>query len=257
MQEKNIITLYENKNQLVNASIDKIVVEIFSHRISENAQSILLFGASPLAGTTTTSIDLAIAMAATGRKTLLVDCDVRKTAQYKKLNEQIGVGLADFLLKSNDVRMEVDKIIYQTNVEGLSYIPCGSNSANSTRVMCSTRMQPLMEELDSRFECVIYDSPSISVVPDAQILFKQVDGIVMVVALGETRKKQIKDAKRKIAPFFDKYYGMIINKIEPNMYKRKVKDYNYYLSDRRGQQNLGGLATRKKYKKMAEQNRRK
>ena len=79
MQNKNVVTLYENKNQLVNAAIDKIVVEVFNHQISENVQSILLFGASPLAGTTTTSIDLAIAMAATGRKTLLVDCDVRKT----------------------------------------------------------------------------------------------------------------------------------------------------------------------------------
>ena len=106
-------------------------------------------------------------------------------------------------------------------------------------------MQPLMAELDACFECVIYDLPSISVVPDAQVLFKQVDGIAMVVALGETRKKQIKDAKRKVAPFEGKYYGMIINKVERKVYRMNLKDYDYYFVNEEGEQKLTAAARRK------------
>lgn len=256
MQDKEIIHLYENKDQCVTAAIDKIVVELFNRKAGNEMQSIALFGASPLAGSTTTSIDLAIAMAATGRKILLVDCDVRKAAQYKKLNDSIKDGLADYLLQGEEQTIKLDDIVYNTNVDGLFYVPCGTYTKNSTRVMCSTKMQPLMKEFGEYFDYVIYDLPSISVVPDAQVLFQYVDDIVLLVALGETRKKQIKDAKRKIAPFAEKYCGMIINKISPDMYKRRVKEFDYYLADRRGEQKLGGASTRKKYKKKAETNRR-
>ena len=68
---KKIINLYENKNQVVNAAIDRIVVEVFNKCENTNGgQTILLTGCSPLAGNTTTCISLAIAMANTKRKTL-------------------------------------------------------------------------------------------------------------------------------------------------------------------------------------------
>lgn len=254
MREK--IVLYENQNQSVNAAIDKIVVELINKQVDKQGRSIALLGASPLAGTTTTSIDMAIAMAATGRKVLLVDCDVRKAVQYKKLNDKIDGGLADYLLESEEKIKSIDDMVYDTNVDGLYYVPCGTYSNNSTRVMCSTRLQPLMEVFERHFDFVIYDLPSIAVVPDAQVMFHSVDGIVLLVALGETRKKQIKDAKRKIAPFAEKYYGMIINKIETGMYRRNIKEFDYYLADRKGEQKLGGASNRKKYKKKAESNRR-
>lgn len=254
MREK--IVLYENKNQCVSAAIDKVVVELINRQIEGKGNSIAMFGASPLAGTTTTSIEMAIAIAATGRKVLLVDCDVRKATQFKKLNDKVESGLADYLLETEEKEKNIDDMVYDTNIDGLYYVPCGTYANNSTRVMCSTKLQPLMEVFSRHFDFVLYDLPSIAVVPDAQVMFHSVDGIVLMVALGETRKKQIKDAKRKIAPFSEKYYGMIINKIEASMYRRHVKEYDYYLSNRKGEQMLGGASNRKKYKKKAEDSRR-
>lgn len=258
--QKKIVNLYENSNQLVNAAIDKVVVEIFNKREQDakTAQTIVLFGASPLAGTTSTSIDLAIATANTGRKVLLIDCDVRKAAKYKKLNEQVDKGLADYLLQEVEEQTVskdnmIEEIIYKTNVENLSYIPCGSYSENPTRIMCSTRMEPLLEEMKNKVDYIICDLPAISVVPDAQIFFPFADGIILLTALGETRKKEIKEAKRKIEPFLDKYYGMVINKIEQDIYRKNVKNYDYYLKNVRGEQQLGGHAVRKEYEKKKKQ----
>ena len=249
------ITLYENSNQYVNAAIDKIVVEIFNKQKPNGkaAQMILMLGASPLAGTTSTSIDLAIASASTGRKILLVDCDVRKSEKYKKLNEEAETGLADYLLQDTDQSslsgLKVSEILYSTNVKNLAYIPCGSYTANPTRVMCSSRLEPLMNELKENFDYIICDLPCINIVPDAQVLFPMADGIILVTALDETRKSNIREAKNKIEPFAEKCYGMIINKISPEVYRKSVKNYDYYLPDIRGGQKLGRSSSQREYEK--------
>jgi len=205
-QEKRTINLYENSSQIVNAAIDRIVVEVFNKRKEENCgQTILLTGCSPLAGTTTTCISLAIAVANTNRKTLLVDCDVRKSIEYKKLNKETTIGLANYLLEESLENNEIDEIVYDTNVEGLKYIPCGDYFENATRILCSTKMMKLIDVVKSQYDCVIFDLPSINIVPDAQVLFGKVDGIILLTALGETRKGQIKDAKRKVSPFVQNY----------------------------------------------------
>lgn len=247
--EKKQVILYENENQLITAAVDKIVVELFNKRLnSETAQSIVLTGCSALAGTTSTCIGLAIAMANTQRKTLLIDCDLRKIVKYKKLNENATIGLSDFLsqdsIKGNT---ELEDITYETNIDNLFYIPCGLYTDNATRLLCSTNMEKLLQTIKKEYDCVIFDLPSISIVPDVQILFRNVDGIVLLSSLGETRKKQIKEAKLKITPYMDKYYGMIVNKIPLDMYRRNLRDYDYYFVNRAGEQKLNGSPSRRKY----------
>lgn len=245
------VCLYENRNQLVTDAIDKIVVEIFNKRNKEEkAQSLVLTGCSPLVGTTSTCIGLSIAVATTQRKTLLIDCDVRKALKYKKLNEKTSMGLANYLLEtSGKESITVNDIIYSTNIENLSYIPCGDYSENSTRILCSAKMEKLIETVKEQFDCIIFDLPSLAIVPDAQILFQSVDGIILLAALGETRKRQIKEAKMKIAPYTDKYYGMIINKVQLDMYRKNVRDFDYYFVDQKGEQKLTANSAYKKYKK--------
>ncbi len=244
--DKKIVELYENSSQITSAAVDRIVVEVFNKGEGlEKGQSIVVTGCSPLAGTTTTCISLAIAMANTKRKTLLVDCDVRKALQYKKLNQDTDAGLANYLLEEASNSRMVDEVVYETNVENLYYIPCGKYHENATRILCSERMMNLIAEVKESYECIIFDLPSLSVVPDAQVLFGKVDGIVLVAALGETRKRQIKDAKRKLMPFVSNYYGMIINKVEKDVYRQNLKDYDYYFMNKKGQQKLTGAARRK------------
>ena len=240
------ITLYEIENQLLYAAIDKITVEIINKKRKEGAHIIALTGCSPLAGTTSTAISIAIAMAASSRKTVLVDCDLRKSGKYKKLNDRIQKGLADYVSVKSDIALTVDDLLYPTNVDNLFYISCGRTEENATRILCSEKLDVFIEELKNSFDCIILDCPSISVVPDAQIMFKKVDGIIVVSALGETKRSQIKDTRQLIAAYKDKYYGMIINKIPSDIYKKNVKNADYYLPDKNGKQRF---AKNKAYKK--------
>ena len=243
---KEIINLYEKENQLLYAAIDKITVEIINKKQNEGAQILALTACSPLAGTTSTSISLAIAMAATSRRTVLIDCDVRKAGKYKKLNDNVGKGLADYVSLKSDAVIMAEDVLYPTNKENLFYIPCGITEKNSTRILCSERVDDLLGELRNAFDCIILDCPSVSVVPDAEIMFRKVDGIIVVSALGETKRVQIKDTRQLISDYKDKYYGMIINKIPRDIYKKNVKNADYYLIDKNGKQRF---AKSKAYKR--------
>ena len=247
------IDLYSNTSQVMNDAIDRIVVEIHNKRKNEEgAQKILLTGCGPQCGSTSVCIGLGISFAEAKWKTLIIDCDIRKTANYKKLNENTGKGLSDFLLgESPDRKQDFVEIIYPTNFESLFYIPCGKYAASPARLFCSGMMKKLLQYVNENYDYVIFDFPSIAVAPDAQILFGDVDGIILLSALEGVTKRQIRDAKHKVQPFADKYYGMIINKIDMSLYKRYIKRYDYYFLDKNGNQKLGGSATRK-YKKRLE-----
>ena len=248
-QEVKQIDLYENKDQMMNMAIDKIVVEIFNRRKKNSlAQTIAFTGCSPLCGVTSTCISIAIATANTQRKTLLIDCDVRKSIQYKKLNEKTTIGLANFLLKEDNLEMK--DIVYQTNIENLSYIPCGIYGESPTRILCSPKMEELLASVREMYDCVILDFPSINIVPDVQIFFDKVDGIVLVSALGETKKAYIKDAKLRVKNYMEHYYGMIVNKIPHDQFRKLSNDYDYYFFGKKGEQKLSKKMSGKSLRKM-------
>lgn len=244
---KKIVDLYGNTSQVMNDAIDKIVIEIYNKRnCNEGAQKILLTGCGPQCGSTSTSIGLGISFAAAKWKTLIVDCDFRKSVELKKLNENTDMGLSDHLLDETlDKKVNIENIIYATNFESLSYVPSGNNAASPARLFGSGKMDQFLKYVDENYDYVIFDFPSISVAPDAQILFGKVDGIVLIAALEEVTKKQVKDAKHKVMPFKNKYYGMIINKIDKSLYRKYVKRYDYYFMDKNGKQNLTGNKTRR------------
>ena len=244
----NKIDLYENQNKLLYAAVDKITVKIIDKKKNDGAQVMAVTACSPLAGTTSTTISLAIAMATTSRKTILMDCDVRKAGMYKKLNDSVGKGLAEYITANPDENISLDELLYSTNVDNLYYIPCGTTEKNTTRILCSEKLEQLIGELRKSFDCVILDCPSISVVPDAQIMFKMVDGIIVVAALGETKRSQIKDTRRLMMDYQDKYYGMIINKIPRDIYRKNVKNSDYYITDKKGRQRFEKMKAFKKYK---------
>lgn len=245
--EKAQINLYSNTSQVMNDAIDRIVIEIFNKRKnSDRAQKVLLTGCGPQCGSTSTCIGLGISFAAARWRTLIVDCDIRKSSKFKKLNQDTNIGLADFLLdETMEKKLNFKEIIYSTNFENLSYIPAGKYAANPARLFCSGMMKQLLQYVDENYDYVIFDFPSISVTPDAQILFGDVDGIILISALGEVTKRQIRDAKHKVQPFSDKYYGMIINKIDMSLYRKYIKRYDYYFMDKNGNQKLGGNHTKK------------
>lgn len=242
MKKREEIEFYRSDSLLIDDAIDRIVVEIHQRKKLFDKNTVLFTGCSAGSGTTATVINLAIALAQAGWKTLLIDCDLRKKSEYKRLNQDDEIGLSDYL--SGVAKKE--EVIYDSNYENMRYIPGGKSAGRAIRLLCTQEMENLLKEVKNEYDYVILDLPSINIVSDADILAPFVDGIVLMAALNQTTKPQLANAKRKMLKYGDKFYGIIVNKVELSQYKKVIKDYDYFRT-----KNLS-----KKYEKNLEKKRK-
>lgn len=219
------IEIYQSDSQIVRDAIDKVIVKVYQRKREKNHRSFLLTGCSAGCGTTHTAINMAVALANAGWKTVLVDCDIRKGMTYKRLNQEVNNGLSDYLMKQGE------KPVFPTDIDKLYYIPCGNNVGSPVRLLCTKEMETLVRELNDEYDFVIYDFPSIEIVPDAGIMMSVVDDVILVAAVNETSKQQLDSAKSKVKACKDKYLGLILNKLELPEYRHYVKNYDYFRKD--------------------------
>lgn len=219
------IELYQVKDQTVNDAFDNMVVEVHLKKQMYGHQSFLLSGSEPGAGTTTMAINLAIAMAEAGRKTVIVDLDMRKEQKYKRLNCETEYGLAE-LLKENTA---LDSVIYETNQKNLDYIPAaGKVVENPVRLLCGNRIEQFLEELKGRYDYIFIDMPSIHSAPDAKILAGKIDGVIVVAAQGKTLKTRLKESVKSLKESGANVLGVVLNHVERVEYKHYMKYYDYF-----------------------------
>ncbi len=225
---ENKIKFYRSESQLMNDAIDRIVVEFHRRKRERGDKTFLLTGCSSEVGTTSISINLAIALSIAGWKTVLVDCDMRKNDKFKRLNDDNKSGLVNYLETSTPI----SKISYDTGYDNLDYIPCGATTNISpVRLLCSEKMEKLVEQLREKYDFVIFDFPSIDIVPDADILIPSIDAVALVAAMRKTTKQQLAEAKIKMAIYEDKYAGLIINRVDMLQYRKYNHDYDYFRTD--------------------------
>ena len=235
------IKFYRSESQLMNDAVDRIVVEFHRRKKERGDKVFLLTGCSSEVGTTSVSINLAIALSAAGWKTVLVDCDMRKNDKFKRLNEESRTGLIDYLEKSK----EVNDIAYDTGYDNLEYIPCGTTTNISpVRLLCSGKMEKLVDELKDKYD--------FDIVPDADILIPSIDAVALVAAMRKTTKHQLAEAKLKMEIYEDKYAGLIINRVDMMQYRKYNHDYDYFRTDNQNDKYEKNLK-----KKIKEQNKEK
>jgi len=222
--EKSTVEFYRMDSEQMNESIDRIVIEVHRKKNLFGKKTILMTGCGSMAGVTSISINLAIALSMAGWKTLLIDSDLRKSNKYKRLGAKKYFGLSEYLLKE----AKLEEVIHNTNHENLDYISCGSTDKSPVRMLCSNEMQSLMEQVEKDYEYIIIDSPSLNIVSDSKVLFPLVDGIVLVGALNQMTKHQLDEARRTLSHYKEKYYGIIINKVEPMQYRKYNRDFDYF-----------------------------
>lgn len=220
------IAFYKNDNQAMNDSIDRIIVEIYSRKKENGYKTIAFTGCGSRNGTSTVAINVAIALADTGWKTVLVDCDMRKGSDYKRLNNESITGLSDYIIGKE--KLQLGDLICETNTNNLDYIACGNACESPIRLLCSAKMEEFISKLNEQYDYVIFDLPPVTIMSDAEILFPIVDGVILVAALNETTKKQLYDAKAKANQLSERYYGLIVNKVEMSQYKKFIHDYDYF-----------------------------
>jgi len=158
-------------------------------RIDTPLKSILVTGTAMSEGKSTICSNLGMAYALTGKRTLIVDCDLRRTSQHKKLNGKKEPGLTDYLYSSSHT---IDESFFQpTHMSNLFLLSAGKKVPNPNELLGSAKMLELLKELEGKFDMVLFDSPPLFL-SDAAQLARSVDGTILAVRLKYTSRKPLK-----------------------------------------------------------------
>lgn len=145
------------------------------------ARTLLVTSANSSEGKTTTAANLAFAMAMDGKRVILVDTDMRRPSLHRLLELPPIPGLTDVLLGRSPLQP-------QEIMPGLSVLAAGSPPPNPGELLGSRKFRSLVDDLTAQADLVIFDSPPLLVAADAAILASQMDGTILVVETGVTKK---------------------------------------------------------------------
>jgi len=131
-------------------------------------------------GKTVTNCDLAIVFAKTGRRVLLVDCDLRRPQVHKLFDAQRGPGFAEVLEESSEWKGSV----VDSGVENLSILPAGRTKSNAGELLVSKRAIQVIEEFKQEYDLVVFDMPPAVVVADVASFASNLDALLLVYRSG-------------------------------------------------------------------------
>ncbi len=206
--------------------------------IDNPLKTLLVASSSPGEGKTTTAVNLAFAMAMDGKKVILMDSDLRRPTIHKMLGLPAMPGLTDVLAgtaKLDDVLMQ------HSDMPNLMALGAGTLPPNPSELLGSRAFRTLMETLTTRSDLVVLDSPPVLAAADAQILASQVDGVIMVVETGETRKVAARQTLALLRHARANVLGVAYNKLSGR--PGDAYHYNYAapaLPDGKGKNGRGG-----------------
>jgi capsular exopolysaccharide synthesis family protein len=171
---------------------------------------ILVTGAQPKEGKTLTSISLAMSMAQSGLRVLLVDCDLRRPSLGSALAPGVPIGLTSVVCGG----ASLDETIRETAVPNLYLLPAGPLPTNPSALADSERLGKVLQECSLRFDRVVLDTSSLLGTTDPALVARHCDGVVMVVRAGQTKLEDARSAHETLISAGAHVVGVVLNDVE-------------------------------------------
>lgn len=221
---KKNLEFYKDKNEILSDAFERTVAAIHLKKLQKEHKTFLLCGSEPRVGTTMLAVNLAISTAIAGWKTMLLDCDLRKEKGYKRVDDNVENGITDYVALGESLA----SITYDTNYENLSYISCGSFVQNPISILCSGKMDELIQALRAEYDFIFIDCPSMSTAIDGQVLGAKLDAVILVAAQLESSEIMLRQAKYDLEKVGASIEGVIYNKVNLETYKKHMKYFDYF-----------------------------
>jgi capsular exopolysaccharide synthesis family protein len=179
--------------------------------VDEPPKVIMVSSALPGEGKTTVVVNLALALAEAGRKVTVVEADLRRPRITRYLGLVGGVGLTNILAGTADIA----DVSQHHGEDGLVVIAAGPTPPNPSELLASATMAELLDKLRASNDFVLVDAPPVLPVADATGLAVVVDGVLLAVRYGSTRKDQLQQAALTIQRVGAKTLGVILTMVPP------------------------------------------
>jgi len=183
---------------------------------------LLVTSSGPGEGKSTVAANLATALAQSGQKVALIDADLRRPSVHREFGLTNSFGLTDVLLQGGKM---LDHALQSTGIENLQVMVSGPVPPNPAELLGSERIAAVLDQLKTKVDWIILDTPPCMVVTDAAVLAKRADGVLVVARVGSTRRDALKEAVESLEHIGAKVLGVIMNQISA---QRTSYYYNYY-----------------------------
>jgi capsular exopolysaccharide synthesis family protein len=185
-----LITL-TNPRSPVSEAYRTLRTNLSFYSLDNPLRSLVVTSAAPEEGKSTTIANLAVTMAQSGRKTILVDCDLRRPSLHTLFNLENNAGFTNMMLDENAAAP-----LQKTEVDNLWVLTSGPKPPNPADLLGSRQMDRVIETLAGQADLVLFDAPPVVAVTDAVVLGAKVDGVLLVVSAGKTRRDHAEKAKQ-------------------------------------------------------------
>ncbi len=223
--QRRMIT-HEDPKSPISEAYRSLRTSIIYSTADQKIKSLLISSPGPGEGKTTTVANLAITYANLGKKTLLIDSDLRRPVIHRIFNLPRDPGITSYLSGARD---DFDKLIQKTEVDNLFVVTSGIVPPNPSELLGSQRMSDLTARLEKEWDMVLFDSPPLVAVTDATMISKEIDRIIMVVKSGGTDKKAFEHTLQALENVKAPFGGVVLNAVtSKNSYGSYYYYYQYY-----------------------------
>lgn len=201
--------------------------------------TLVVTSASPQEGKTTVATSIAITMAQSGKRTALVDTDLRRPRLHRTFQIPSNVGVTSLLVGEASLA----EVATPTQVPNLSVIPCGPVPPNPAELLHAKAFKEFMEDARKAFDVLVFDSPPLGAVTDAAILAAQVDGAIVVVKVRKTNRDAVSLTARQLRGVGANVVGAAVNDVDLSERGYGYGNYYYYHPEGYGdpsRQDVGG-----------------
>jgi len=190
--------------------------------IDKPVKTILVTSPGPREGKSLTAANLALTMAQSGVKVLVIDADLRRPAVHRLFGYRRSPGLSELI--SGDLN-NMGEFVRNTYADNLYILTCGNLPPNPVGILGSDKMKRIIGEAKDQFDVVLFDSPPLIAMADSSILANELDATLLVLEAGRTKRQVANQAKEMLQRLNSNIHGVILNNVD---YSKRYGYYSYY-----------------------------
>lgn len=205
---KDALIVHTEPKAIVSEAFRNMRTNVHYSNVDKELKVIQITSTQQGEGKSTITANYAITLAQSGKRVLIIDCDLRRPNIHKVFGVPNVNGLINVLMREN----ELDRSIKYTKVEGVFILVAGPIPPNPSEMLESKRMDEIIEVVRENFDIILLDSPPVLPVTDALIISKYTEGTIVVIALEETQKEALKKTIESLENVDANIIGTVVNK---------------------------------------------
>jgi capsular exopolysaccharide synthesis family protein len=211
-KQPDLITLSDPRSPAAEA-YRTLRTNLYFSSLDQALETLVVTSAAPGDGKSTTLSNLAVTMAQGEKRAILVDADLRQPSLHSYFGVSNNLGLTTMAVDDDAL---ADPPLVATAVDNLWLLPSGPLPPNPAEILGSRRMEEIIANLKSRADIVLFDAPPVIAVTDAAVLATKVDGVLLVIRAGKTRREHAARAKELLEKVNVRLVGAVLSDAPPD-----------------------------------------